>query len=145
MTKPTATETFSAWYSRQGIRNFKADELIWYFSKVRNGIRNSEPPRDIWPNIIPTLRILDELRDHIGKPITISSTYRAILYNRALKSPDTSLHTSFKAVDFTVSGRTPAQVFTILKGWRDAGKWVGGLGQYPSFVHIDTRKGNATW
>jgi len=144
-TTPTTCESFSEWFTKQAFRHFKADELTWYFSRVRNGVRNSEPPREIWANIVPTLRILDDLRAHLGKPITISSTYRAIPYNRQIRSPDTSLHVSFKAVDFTVKGASPAEVFRTLSAWRKAGKWVGGLGKYPTFVHIDTRGSNATW
>lgn len=145
MSTPTKTETFSQWFDRQGFKYFKAHELTWYFSKVRNGVKNQEPPRELWNNIIPTLRILDELRAHFGKPVNINSTYRALPYNRALKSPDGSLHVKFKAVDFTVSGVSPTTVFSTLSKWRASGKFVGGLGKYPTFVHIDTRGNNATW
>lgn len=144
-TSPNNSESFSEWFNRQGFRHFKADELTWYFSKVRNGQRNSEPPRAIWTNIVPTLRVLDDLRDHFGKAVNISSTYRALNYNRAIGSPDGSAHVKFKAVDFTVSGTTPAQIFKVLDTWRKQGKIVGGLGKYPTFVHFDTRGNNATW
>jgi uncharacterized protein YcbK (DUF882 family) len=144
-TKPTATETFAEYFNRQGLRHFKADELEWMFSRVNKGVRNSAPPRDIWHSIIPTLRILDDLRAHLGQPVTLNSTYRAIPYNRSVGSPDGSQHVKFTAADFKVAGRTPAQVHTVLKGWRDAGKWVGGLGKYPGFIHIDTRGSNADW
>jgi uncharacterized protein YcbK (DUF882 family) len=143
--QPTATETFSQWFNRQGLKHFKANELEWYFSKVRNGVSNKPPARALWANIIPTLRILDRLREDIGKPINISSTYRDKPYNRAIGSGDGSQHVRFTAIDFTVSGMTPSQVFKRLLAMRERGEWTGGLGKYPSFVHIDTRKNNATW
>jgi uncharacterized protein YcbK (DUF882 family) len=145
MITPTATESFSEWFARQGFRYFKADELTWYFGRVRNGIRNSEPPRALWPNIVPTIRVLDDLRAHFGKPLTISSTYRALPYNRAIGSPDGSLHVQFKAADFSVSGVSPRQVAEVLDSWRRAGKIVGGVGTYRTFTHYDCRSRNATW
>lgn len=145
MSSPTQTETFSEWFDRQGFRHFKAHELTWYFSKVRNGVKNKEPKREIWENILPTLRILDDLRAHFGKSVNISSTYRDLPYNRAIGSPDGSMHVKFNAVDFTVAGVSPATVFKQLVKWRNEGKFVGGIGKYPSFVHLDTRKYNATW
>ena len=71
---PNSTETFAAWFDRQGFKHFKAHELEWYFSKVRYGISNKPPARALWINIIPTFRILDKLREEIGRPINISST-----------------------------------------------------------------------
>lgn len=145
MSPPTATETFETWFARQDLQYFTARELTWYFTKVRNGISNTPPPRELWVNIIPTLHILDELRHLLKVPITITSTYRALKYNRTINSPDGSLHRQFRAVDFTVKSVPSSQVFRILKEWRQEKRWVGGLGKYPSFTHIDTRSNNATW
>lgn len=136
---------FEEWFNSKKFRNFKAHEFTWYFSKVRNGVKNSIPPQSLWENIVPTLRILDDLRDFFKKPININSTYRALPYNRAIGSPDGSMHVKFNAIDFTVSGVAPSVVFKKLLEWRNAGKWKGGLGKYATFTHIDTRKNNATW
>lgn len=142
---PTATETFAQWFDRQGLKHFKAQELTWYFSRVRNGVKNSQPPRALWPNILPTLRILDRLREKLGKAVNISSTFRSLAYNRQVGSGDGSQHVKFTAIDFSVSGLTPAKVFAALLDMRNKGEWTGGLGKYPTFVHIDTRGHNATW
>ena len=32
-----------------------------------------------------------------------------------------------------------------LKLWRDQGRFQGGIGLYPTFVHVDTRGTNADW
>jgi uncharacterized protein YcbK (DUF882 family) len=141
----SSTETFEQWFTRQGLRHFQADELTWMFTRVRHGVRNSPPPRSLWQNILPTLRILDDLRAHLGAPITLTSTYRALLYNRAIGSPDASQHRAFTAVDFQVKGHTPAAIARILKAWRAKGKFTGGIGTYTTFVHLDTRPTNATW
>lgn len=143
--KAKTGETFEQWFARQKFRNFKARELTWYFSKVRNGVKNTYPPRSMWHNIVPTLRVLDDLRDHYGKAVNISSTYRSLAYNRTIGSPDGSLHRKFNAVDFSVSGKTPAVVAAELKWWRNQKKFVGGIGKYRTFIHLDTRNYNATW
>lgn len=143
--KPNKNEKFAEWFDRQGFKHFKAAELTWYFSKVRNGVKNSFPPRELWPNIIPTMRILDRVRIHFGKPVEINSTFRSLFYNQAIGSPDGSQHIKFTAVDFTVTGVKPSEVFALLLLWRNSCNFVGGLGKYQTFVHLDTRPYNATW
>jgi uncharacterized protein YcbK (DUF882 family) len=144
--KPPAKQSFTEWFNTLGIRHFSASEFTEYFQVHRRGVTNSEPPRELWPNIVPTLRIVDDLREHFGKPITLLSSYRSQAYNAAIgDAAPKSLHKQFKALDISVSGKTPKQVFKVLSQWRDAGRFKGGLGLYPSFVHIDTRGTNATW
>lgn len=143
---PTSSESFTQWFDRQGFRNFTASELTWYFSKVRKGVKNSFPPRELWTNIIPTIRILDDLRDFFGRPVEITSSFRELFYNRAINSPDGSQHIRFTAIDFTVPGVPTTRVFQILLRWRDKeNRFTGGLGKYPTFIHLDTRPYDATW
>ena len=150
-TAPTKTETFTEWFSRQGIRNFSADEFTSYFSVFRRGVRNSTPPRAMWPAILPTLRIVDDLRDHFSRAIIITSSYRSPAYNGAINSRGSggaaskSFHMQFIALDIVAAGHSPDAVFEHLSEWRRAKKFTGGLGSYSSFTHIDTRGYNATW
>lgn len=141
---PTKNESFADWYARQGIRHFSAGEITGYWSRVRNGIRNSQPPRNLWPNILPTLRVLDDLRDVYG-PITITSNYRSEAYNRAVGGAPLSQHREFRACDIQARDATPHEIAATLKQWRDRGKFAGGIGLYATFVHVDTRGTNATW
>jgi uncharacterized protein YcbK (DUF882 family) len=136
---------FASWFEDQKFRNFDAKELEWYFSKVRNGVRNTIPPRILWKNIVPTLRILDDLRDELKAPVVISSTYRAPGYNRAVRGKKDSRHLLFDAVDFSARGVTPSRAAAVLIQWRNDGRFRGGVGVYPRFVHVDTRGVNATW
>ena len=104
------------------------------------------PPRAIWKNILPTLQVVSELRGQLGQPITILSSYRSKAYNAAIgDAAPQSQHLHFRALDITVRNHPPRAVFALLSHWRDQGKFTGGLGLYPSFVHIDTRGTNATW
>lgn len=137
---------FNDFFESLDIQHFSADEFTSYFNVHRRGVTNSEPPPELWHNIVPTLRVVDALRRHYGRPITILSSYRSPEYNRAIgDAAPRSYHMQFRALDIAVSGITPRQVFVLLSNWRDAGKFKGGLGIYNTFVHIDTRGTNATW
>jgi hypothetical protein len=73
------------------IRSAKAESL---------GIDNSIP-EELKPKALYTAQNMDIVREHLGKPILVSSWYRCLQLNRALGSKDTSDHLSAKAVDFT--------------------------------------------
>jgi uncharacterized protein YcbK (DUF882 family) len=144
--KPLPNEAFEFWFERQGFKHFTAGEFTSYFSLRRRGVRNSAPPRSLWPNIVPTLRIVDQLRDILGKPIVILSSYRSPAYNSAINgAASKSYHMQFMALDLAVAGHRPSEVFRLLQSWRTAKRFTGGLGLYDTFVHIDTRPTNATW
>lgn len=141
-------KAFREWYSKQGVKYFSADEFISYFNVKRRGVQNEYPPEKLWKNIIPTLKIVDALREHYNRPITLLSSYRSDAYNKAIgDAAKNSYHKKFMALDITVQGVSPRQVFTTLRRWRDEGKFSGGLGLYTNsgFVHIDTRGSEATW
>lgn len=79
------------------------------------------------------------------RPITVNSWYRTPEYNRQVGGAKNSMHMQGHAVDFTVEGLTPTQVFAKLRAARDSGKIkIGGLGKYPRWVHADLGK-TRTW
>lgn len=142
----TDFRTFTEYFDFHGFKHFKADEFTSYFSVHRHGATNSPPPQELWPNIIPTVKVVEALREHFGRPIVILSSYRSPAYNAAIDGAATkSLHMQFQALDIAVSGKTPREVFAVLSKWRAEGKFKGGLGLYNGFVHVDTRGYNATW
>jgi uncharacterized protein YcbK (DUF882 family) len=142
-----STDAFTEWFSAQGFRHFGAEEFTRYFAAQRGAVRNSPPPKRLWKNIVPTLRVVDELRKSFCKPCQILSSYRSPDYNRAVGGVALSQHLEFRALDIAFEGISPQQVYDRLVEWRRAGKFTGGLGLYPAagFVHIDTRGSNATW
>ena len=142
-----ASETFSGWFAAQGFRHFGAGEFESYFARERNGVKNSPPPKRLWKNIVPAVRIVDELRASFGKPCRILSSYRSPEYNKSVGGAPLSQHKEFTALDIIIDGISPQRVYDRLIEWRRAGKFTGGLGLYPTsgFVHIDTRGNNATW
>jgi uncharacterized protein YcbK (DUF882 family) len=143
--EPRIKETFEQYFNRQGFSYFTGEELAKYFHRWRGDVKNAYPPKAMWPNFLPTLRIVDDLRRITGKPVRITSSYRSPDYNRAVGGAPLSQHKRFNAADIQCDGVTPHEVFKVLEAWRVLGKFKGGLGQYSTFVHIDTRGNNATW
>jgi uncharacterized protein YcbK (DUF882 family) len=124
-----------------------ADEIARLADNVRNGVRNSTPPVELWAAIVPTLRVVERVRDRFG-PTTLNSAYRDRLYNTAVtKKPlSQSQHIQNTAIDFRCRTGTPAEWTAFLRELRSQGVFSGGIGTYPSgFVHIDTRGTNADW
>ena len=140
---------FKEWFEKMaetnGIKNFSSEEFTRYFKKWRRETQNSEPPQELWDDVIDSLKIVQRLRDKFGRSITILSSYRSPAYNNAVGGAKFSRHKKFDALDITVSGIDPKVVYAQLKEWRDCGCFVGGLGLYvrSGFVHIDTRGENA--
>jgi uncharacterized protein YcbK (DUF882 family) len=123
-----ASETFSGWFAAQGFRHFGADEFESYFVAQRKGVKNSQPPKRLWKNIVPTLRIVEELRESFGKPCRILSSYRSPDYNKTVGGAPLSQHKEFTALDITIDGIPARRVYERLIEWRKAGKFTGGLG-----------------
>lgn len=143
MSKPIVS--FEEWFAAKKFKHFTAGEFTTYFRRTRNGVRNSPPPVALWENIVPTLRVVDSLRAYFKKPVVLLSSYRSPAYNRAVGGETKSFHMQFQALDIAVAGVAPSEVFKVLRSWRAAGKFSGGLGLYETFVHLDTRGYDATW
>lgn len=143
---------FDAFIKGLGLRYFSTDEFL-----VLGGAHNSPgspcagknayPPRGLWNNIAETAKVLDTFRHRVGKAIVITNAYRTAAYNACL--PDTaatSRHVVFNALDFKVENMAAPEAAMALRVLRDReGLFVGGIGRYNSFTHVDTRGSNATW
>jgi len=124
-----------------------ADEIARLADNVRNGVRNSTPPVELWSNIIVPIRVAELLREEFG-PTRIASAYRDRLYNTAVtKNPlSRSRHIENDALDPHPRNGTPDDWVRFLRDLRSQGVFTGGIGTYPSgFVHLDNRGTNADW
>lgn len=136
---------------RLKLRYFRGRELTWYWDRPGNFC----PAESLWPNIVRTLVVLDQIRHTLGRPINITSSYRSPAYNRSVGGEPNSFHMRFKAIDFQCKGVTPSVVASTAKGIRghsfqlpgNEGTFIfrGGIGTYATFVHVDTRGYDATW
>jgi uncharacterized protein YcbK (DUF882 family) len=91
---------------------------------------------DMDPSLISLLELV---RNHFGKPVTITSGYRCLTYNRSIGSGDESQHPKKTAADIQVAGVAPGKVHAFLADT------TGGLGSYSTFTHLDTRPKKARW
>ena len=169
---------FENFVATLNLRHFQPSELLVATERDLN----TEPPEVLWRNIVPTILILDRLREFLGVPVHLISVYRAPDYNAREDVGGSlfSLHQAFSAADIWVGTAeapvSPQTIHEVLDVWRDqwfqapvqidtapAGntphnplnvrenngvrefQFKGGLSQYETFVHIDTRGSNANW
>lgn len=90
--------------------HFTLDELTVSQTAARLGLSNAPPAA-----VVAELRrlaeaILQPLRNHLGRPIVVSSGYRSPAVNAAVGGALASAHMSGRAADITVPGLTPLEV-----------------------------------
>src|SRR6185437_6655454 len=79
------------------------DFLIKGGSNANNGL-NTDPPRELWPNILNVIKVVDEFCERVGKPVVLNSVYRSEAYNAAVGGVSGSQHKKFQAADIRVTG-----------------------------------------
>jgi uncharacterized protein YcbK (DUF882 family) len=86
--------------------------------------------------------ILQKIRTHFGRPVTITSAFRTEAHNKKVGGEANSQHLYGRAADIKVTGVTPKKVAeyaeTLLPN-------TGGIGIYSNFTHIDCRQKKARW
>lgn len=104
-------------------------------------------PKDVLANIITLATNLQVLRDHVKRPIKITSGWREKSHNAKIKgAAKNSQHIYGRAADFKISGFTPKQIAAIVEKLIKSGKMQqGGLGVYSTWVHYDVRGTRARW
>ncbi|MBE7053409.1 MAG: DUF882 domain-containing protein [Ruminococcaceae bacterium] len=88
------------------------------------------------------VELLQKIRDHFGKPITINSAYRNATYNKKIGGATYSQHVQGTAADIVVKDITPKEIAQYAEYLMPK---IGGIGLYSSFVHIDVRQNRARW
>ena len=77
--------------------------------------------------------ILDDIREYIGKPISIESGCRCLNHNRAVGSKDSSAHVEGKAVDIKCADSKYRYVLVAML----LAKGIKRIGIGNTFVHAD--------
>ena len=88
------------------------------------------------------VEVLEDVRKHFNKPVTINSGYRTAEYNKKIGGVKNSQHTKGTAADIKVSGIPAREVQKYLKH-KYPDKY--GIGSYLTFTHIDVRAKKARW
>jgi uncharacterized protein YcbK (DUF882 family) len=86
--------------------------------------------------------VLQKVRTHFGKAVTITSAYRTPGKNKAVGGTTYSQHLYGRAADIKVNGVTPKKVAAYVEKLMPN---KGGIGIYKTFTHIDVRAVKSRW
>lgn len=86
--------------------------------------------------------VLQQIRDHFGKAVTITSAFRTASHNKKVGGATYSQHCYGKAADIKVSGVAPSKVAEYVETLMPN---TGGIGRYSTFTHVDVRATKSRW
>ncbi|MEI3250820.1 MAG: D-Ala-D-Ala carboxypeptidase family metallohydrolase [Faecalibacterium sp.] len=93
--------------------------------------------------------LLQCIREHFGKPITITSGYRTAAHNKSVGGAKSSQHLLGRAADIQVAGVSVEDVAayaeSLLPGWGGVGGYPVKAGRAKGWVHVDTRPNKSRW
>lgn len=130
-----AIKTYNRGCNDKLSENFKASEFLCHGSGCCKTGKIDDRLVDILQNI----------RDHFGKPVHISSAYRCAAWNKKVGGVSRSYHCAGQAADIKVEDTSPTEVAKYAESIG-----VLGIGLYDTdadghFVHIDTRAVKSFW
>lgn len=93
--------------------------------------------------------LLQAIREHFGKPVTITSGYRTAAHNTAVGGAKSSQHLLGRAADIQVQDTDPLAVAayaeSLMPGWGGVGRYPVKPGRARGWVHVDTRPNKSRW
>jgi uncharacterized protein YcbK (DUF882 family) len=94
-----------------------------------------KPPQEL-------LDVLEDVREHFGKPVTVMSGHRCYAHNLSVGGATKSKHLLGIASDIKVKDISPNKVQEyVLNKYKDS----YGIGKYAYFTHIDVRSYKSRW
>ena len=93
--------------------------------------------------------LLQCIREHFGKPITITSGYRTAAHNAKVGGSKSSQHLLGRAADIQVRGVSVEDVAayaeSLMPTWGGVGRYPVKAGRAKGWVHVDTRVNKSRW
>lgn len=101
--------------------------------------RDGSDPIFVAPALV---ELLQKIRSHFQAAVTVNSGYRTPGYNRKVDGAAYSRHLYGMAADIQVRGVEPEKVAAFAETLLPDS---GGIGIYPTFVHVDVREKRSRW
>ena len=93
--------------------------------------------------------LLQCIREHFGKAVTITSGYRTPAHNAAVGGAKSSQHLLGRAADIRVEGVSVEDVAayteSLMPDWGGVGRYPVKAGRTTGWVHVDPRADKARW
>ena len=93
--------------------------------------------------------LLQAIREHFGKAVTITSGYRTGTHNTAVGGSKSSQHLLGRAADIQVAGVSVEDVASyaeaLMPDWGGVGRYPIKPGRARGWVHVDTRPNKSRW
>ena len=93
--------------------------------------------------------LLQAIREHFGKAVTITSGYRTATHNASVGGAKSSQHLLGRAADIQVQGVSVEDVAayaeSLMPGWGGVGRYPPRAGRAVGWVHVDTRPAKSRW
>lgn len=86
--------------------------------------------------------VLQQIRNHFGKPVNINSAYRTVTKNKSVDGATYSQHLYGTAADISIKGVDPKEVAAYAEKLLPN---TGGIGIYSTFTHVDVRDNKSRW
>lgn len=108
-----------------------------------------EMPYEVLVNIKNLASELQIIRDRSCESIRINSGYRCPSHNRSIGGVSNSQHILGKAADIVISNIKPDLVAEMVEDMLGDEElfpfYIGGIGRYETFTHLDIRPDKARW
>ena len=93
--------------------------------------------------------LLQCIREHFGKAVTITSGYRTPAHNAKVGGSKSSQHLLGRAADIQVASTSVEDVAayaeSLLHTWGGVGRYPVKAGRAKGWVHVDTRPNKSRW
>lgn len=113
------------------------------WAEATHGGTRMPPNQKIVDAIVRLAKTAQKVREHLDRPMIVTSWYRPPEINKAVGGAKYSRHMVGDAMDFICEGISGNQLYWTLDPW-----YKGGLGRYqkfPHLCHIDARGYRARW
>jgi len=124
-------------------KHLSFEECVYSSTAEKMGIRNDNPNLSVIENMKELANsVFEPIRAHFKAPIHVSSVFRSLNLNQAVKGSITSQHCSGNAMDIDSKKPTNKEIFDYIKENLEFDQliWEFGNDKEPEWVHVSYSK-----